>query len=330
LATEYELFTPDDWVFDTAFRRWVLNPSVLEDRFWQQYIAANPAQREAIAHARVLILYSQQQPAVSAEQLDRSWQSLQNRLPEPVVRSLWSRSWFSVAASVTVILLSGLAWWLYQHTPETYQTAYGETRQLTLPDGSRVTLNANSSLQLARNWEPEAAREVWLEGEAFFSVTHQQNHQKFVVHARQLDVQVLGTEFNVFTRPKAVKVVLESGSVKLSQPDKSPDQGITMKPGQFFEVKADGSQQWRTIRPEPYSAWKEKRLVLEQTTLADLVEILQDNYGLTVEVPQEELLRLRASGSMPLTDADDVLLQIEKLFSLTIKRSGTTVTLHKL
>lgn len=326
---DYETFGPDDWLFDESFRQWVLNPTASDDQFWQHYLATHPAQREAIAQARILVLYGQQRPAVSAEQLDRSWQTLQERLPVPVSRPLWSKPWLAVAASVAVVLLAGVSYWMYQNSPETYETAYGETRKMTLPDGSRVTLNANSKLKMARHWKTGSAREVWLEGEAFFSVTHQQNHQKFVVHARQLDVQVLGTEFNVFTRPRAVKVVLESGSVQLSQPAKSAGQSIVMKPGQLFEVKADGTQQWQRIRPRAFSAWKENRIVLDQTTLAELTEILRDNYGLDVNVPQPELLRLQASGSMPLTDEDDLLVQISRLFSLTISRSGSTITFKK-
>ena len=327
---EYESFNSDDWVFDDTFRKWVLNPTASEDRFWQQYIIDHPAQREAIAHARILILYSQHPPSVPAEQLNRSWAEIQERLDSPVVRPLLSRPWLAVAASVAVVLLAGIGYWMYQNSSETHHTAYGETKRITLHDGSRVTLNANSSLRLARNWNRDQAREVWLEGEAFFSVTHQQNQQKFIVHARQLDVQVLGTEFNVFTRPQAVKVVLESGSVKLNRPERNSDQFIVMKPGQLFEVKADGSQQWQRIKPEPYSAWKDNRLILNQTTLAELIEILEDNYGLHIEVQQEELLRLQASGSMPITTADGLLMQIARLFSLEITQSGSTVIIKKI
>ncbi|MFC5411745.1 FecR domain-containing protein [Larkinella bovis] len=326
---EYESFTPDDWVFDARFRNWVLNPSEPEDRFWQPYIEAHPAQREAIAQARILILYSQHPPAVPAEQLDRSWQTVRNRLQTPTVRPLLVKRWLAVAASVTVLLLAGAGYWAYQNSPETYETAYGETRKLTLHDGSAVTLNANSRLRLARRWKPGDDREVWLEGEAFFSVTHQQNHQKFIVHARELDVQVLGTAFNVFTRPKAVKVMLESGRVQLSPPARSQQASIVMKPGQLFEVRANGTSSLRSIKPEFYSAWKENRLILNQTTLADLVEILRDNYGLTVDVQPEELLQLRASGSMPLTNADDLLTQIGRLFALEISRSADRIRLTK-
>ncbi|GAB3918128.1 FecR family protein [Larkinella terrae] len=327
---EYESFTPDDWVFDTRFRNWVLNPAESEDRFWQLYIAAHPAQREAIASARILILYSQHPSEISGEQLNRSWETVQNRLQTPVVRPLLARRWLAMAASVAAILLAGVGYWAYQNSPETYETAFGETRKVTLHDGSSVTLNANSRIRLARQWKPDAAREVWLEGEAFFSVTHRQNHQRFIVHARQLDVQVLGTAFNVFTRPKAVKVMLESGRVRLSQPAQTQRAAIVMQPGQLFEVRANGAPSLKSIKPEFYSAWKENRLILNQTTLADLIEILRDNYGLTVEVQPEELLRLQASGSMPLANADDLLIQIGRLFALDVSRSGNHIRLKKL
>jgi ferric-dicitrate binding protein FerR (iron transport regulator) len=72
-----------------------------------------------------------------------------------------------------------------------------------LPDNSTVILNANSSLRYQENWEAELLREVWVDGEAFFSVVHTHNHQRFRVNVTDdLKVEVLGTEFNVKDRRK--------------------------------------------------------------------------------------------------------------------------------
>ena len=75
--------------------------------------------------------------------------------------------WWKMAAAITGILLISGVLFLTQFQASSYATTFGETKHIILPDGSEVTLNANSELQLAEVWEEGTAREVWLEGEAF-------------------------------------------------------------------------------------------------------------------------------------------------------------------
>lgn len=85
-----------------------------------------------------------------------------------------------------------------------YATQYGEQRVVELPDHSVVSLNANSTLRFRNDWsQANTLREVWLDGEAFFSVQKQEGAAgpaKFIVHTNDLDVEVLGTRFNVSNR----------------------------------------------------------------------------------------------------------------------------------
>ena len=89
-----------------------------------------------------------------------------------------------------------------------HQTGYGETAQLSLPDGSQVVLNANSSISFLPDWDEKKERTVTLEGEAFFSISHTVDHQKFIVHSKNIEVEVLGTAFNVNNRRGKSQVVL--------------------------------------------------------------------------------------------------------------------------
>ena len=97
-----------------------------------------------------------------------------------------------------------------------YKTAFGETRTVTLTDGSQVTLNANSSLRVPRFGFGKRTRDVTLLGEADFSIKHLPDDQRFVVQTdKNFEVVVLGTEFLVNTREKGTKVVLNKGKVRL-------------------------------------------------------------------------------------------------------------------
>src|SRR5690606_8958967 len=113
--------------------------------------------------------------------------------------------WRRVAAVFVGATLMGLLYYFFMTAPSTvyYATDFGEIQTITLPDGSKATLNGNSTLQISENWEE--SREVWLDGEAFFEVKKipEKSSQpgalrgkKFLVHTHHLAVEVLGTTFN--------------------------------------------------------------------------------------------------------------------------------------
>ena len=137
----------------------------------------------------------------------------------PVRKINWFKS-IAIAASVVLVVASGV-WYLATHNVEgssnLYKTGFAKTKKITLPDGSKVTLNANSELKLSSNWGDKGDRQVWLEGEAYFEVEKKlATHQKFIVHTKDIDVEVLGTKFNVNTRHEKAIVSLEEGKIKLS------------------------------------------------------------------------------------------------------------------
>ena len=126
-----------------------------------------------------------------------------------------------VAAGLVGLLIAALAilWYYHQNNHlQTIDTGYAQLREVMLPDGSIVTLNANSTLRYSTDWNHQDIREVWLEGEAFFSVAHTSDNQKFVVRAGSMDVKVVGTEFNVHSRREEVNVVLQTGRVEANIP----------------------------------------------------------------------------------------------------------------
>ncbi len=98
-------------------------------------------------------------------------------------RKIFPWVWKVAAAFIGMLFLAGIGWWYYDYEIRTalYATTFGEVKNITLPDGTGVVLNANSSLRVSDNTSEDSVREVWLEGEAFFSVTHTPDHQRFIV-----------------------------------------------------------------------------------------------------------------------------------------------------
>ena len=250
----------------------------------------------------------------------------------PVVRQTnwWAQPmrWAAVFVGALLLATSAFFGYRYLNPPDlTQQTAFGKTSMLTLPDGSTVTLNGNSRLRYAPQWASHQTREVWLEGEGFFRVTHQRNHERFVVHLpNKLNIEVLGTQFNVMARPSRTRIVLSSGHIRLAN---STGQQLDMKPGELIETNGQTKQvSRRRVDPAIDASWQTNRLIFDNTSLADIVQRLQDTYGIEAVVNDKSLLAQRFSGSVPNNNVDVLTDGLAKLFGLNIRRHGNQILIN--
>ena len=244
-------------------------------------------------------------------------------------------NWTTMAAVLIGILVVAFCFFLHEKNKTIeIDTAFGQIRNIVLPDGSKVVLNGNSKLKYNRSWE-NSQRELWLEGEAFFSVTHLKNNARFTVHlSGGKKIEVLGTEFNVINRQNRDCVVLKSGSIKLSLPDnKGKEKEIYLKPGDLIET--DGSDikskevKKEVVNPETYYSWTKGKWTLDGTSLGEMLVHVEENYGIHVEVADEKLLKKRLSGSIPLSENNPALLidDIAHLFELQLVKKNNKLIL---
>ncbi len=259
-----------------------------------------------------------------------------NQLPPSPLRVVpqWRR--WAAAAAVTGVL-AGAAWLARPYlappstvaTTTTYSTPYGRTRLVRLPDGSQVTLNAHSTLRYAVGAAGQP-RQAWLDGEGYFDVRHQTDNQRFVVHTSAgLDVEVLGTRFSVYRRHEQARVVLVSGKVRVSFADQR-QADVIMQPGDVVETGDDRSREvvrHAVAKPETYAAWKDGKLVLNETTIGELVTRLQDTYGLEVVVQTPALNDRKITGTVSVRDLDVLLLALQESFNLRVERADGRIIL---
>jgi transmembrane sensor len=206
-------------------------------------------------------------------------------------------------------------------------TSYGKTKELTLPDGSSVYLNSNSSIRYKSNWNADEERIIELDGEAFFKVTHTANHQKFVVKAGKLDVEVLGTEFNVLSRKTRSFVVLKKGKVKLAV---AGEKDLIMKPGELVEVSSSQAVRTLVVNPEKYSSWRNNILTFDATPLKEIARVIEENYDLKISIPSKELASERFTGAIPVDENIDVLLtMLSKSYQFEIKKVNDVIVFQK-
>ncbi|OUJ69790.1 FecR family protein [Hymenobacter crusticola] len=265
-------------------------------------------------------------------------------LEEPVkietkTRRIWWPQWAVAAVLLFGLLLGGAWFWQAKHfaspLPQTFaevMTTYRQTRQVQLPDGSTVTLNANSTLRHAAVWNSNTPREVWLDGEAYFSVKHLPNHQRFRVHTSgNFNVEVLGTKFTVYRRHAQERVVLLSGKVRVDFHDHNrPD--VILKPGELLQTADAHPKQvvHKAVKAPSYTAWTANKLVLDDTPISELATQLRDTYGLDVVVLDSALSKQTITGTVPVGDVDLLCQALHASFNIKVERQHQRILLSPL
>ncbi|WP_276366672.1 FecR domain-containing protein [Chryseolinea sp. H1M3-3] len=241
----------------------------------------------------------------------------------------FNRTLYKVAATLLILISVAAALYLNNlpaHNIETaanvvneIKTKFGERITVTLPDESTVILNGNSKIRYAQNWSENEVREVWIDGEGFFAVQHTKNHQKFIVHTREgLNVEVLGTKFNVKTREYGSEVLLTEGKVKLDVDNKSAS-SVYLNPGELATMNKRTLSK-RVVKDTQYTSWVKSKLVFDKTPLEELGRILHDTYGLNVSFQDDELKQRQLSGEISSATADDILFAIAETFNIKVTK----------
>ena len=172
-------------------------------------------------------------------------------------------------------------------------TPAATTTLVTLSDGTKVMLNANSTLEYPVSFDDAEVREVRLKGEAHFEVT-KNPHRPFVVKAGEMQTQVLGTVFDVKAyRKDAPKVTLMQGKVKVSNADTE----VEMRPGQTATLQADKIVVSKASSSA--SDWLEGDFDMDQVTLAEAMSDIGAWYNKTVvfqsQANMDKLIHFRFS-----------------------------------
>lgn len=292
----------------------------------------DPERQLLVAEAREMILSFQFADHLEEADISREWDKLQLliqqdagtspalTLPAPDTGAWYGR----MAAAIIFLLLSaGLLYRLLDRPVILqYATQHGEIKHITLPDGSQAVLNANSSVSFAKEWEADEPREIKLQGEAYFSVLRQKNHQKFIVRTQDpYWVEVLGTTFTVFNRAERTRVFLNSGKVRLQKNAQDTLTALLLQPGEvairqgkkFIRKQAD---------PNLYLAFKDRRFIFRNTPVRDIATMLQDTYGIAVQVADTGLLAKEFTGTFPSGRIGLVLQALSRTYNLEIRKTG--------
>lgn len=256
-------------------------------------------------------------PAAHANEKDelyrRMLQRLQNALPVKRAHFYWMTP-LRVAAMLIVVLGAALLIYLQPATPLTYSTitnTSGKIRQVQLPDGSMVWLNAATTLRYANAFGQN--RKLKLDGEAYFEVIHDQDHP-FDVESGGVHITVLGTRFNIRSYAESNRTIVSLLQGKLS---------ITAAEKELAVLEPHTQLEWdrstKTVHTKPIDttavvAWKTGRLQFQGQPLREIVQTLERWYGLRFEFANPGLGQCRYymgfDNTMPLKDLLALLAEI--------------------
>ncbi|MDR6712266.1 transmembrane sensor [Pseudomonas hunanensis] len=275
-----------------------------------QWCASDVANAEAYGKAERVWRLTGQQAPTTAEQ----WPPLPaaNVVPLPSKRS--HRRWW-LGAAVAACLMVAVAPSLSVRLQADYRTAQGETRDITLADGSVVQMDSNTAIAVSYAGTRRDVR--LLSGQAFFKVTPDPS-KPFHVRAAEVRVTVTGTAFNVELRPGGVDVDVEHGSVRVDDAKRSRALSSALTAGQRLHY-VDGLVQVRTFQPSQAAAWRQGQLIADETSVAELVEAL-GRY-----LPGKVVLKDKGLGEKRVTGVYD-LRKPQAALSAVVRPHGGKVT----
>jgi ferric-dicitrate binding protein FerR (iron transport regulator) len=327
----YKVYNIQDLLADKSFNNWVNQSNQLDIEYWNAYLMANPNQTELLETASSIIKgIPVVEKKLSLAEVDHNWELLEENLKARKLviekRSKGNIYW-TAAAAVFVGFMAMAVYFLVSNRVKTieYSTAPGEKKEIILPDRSVVILNSNSHMIYQEPSEGNAIRTVILEGQAFFSVYHTIDNKKFVVRTPDdLQVEVLGTKFNISSRCKGTSVVLNSGKIRLN----IENENLLMAPGEMVLLN-EGKKTLikKKVNPEIYSAWKDNKLIFEDNSLEEIITVLQANYGIEIQLTNKELLQKRFTGTFQADKLDVLFVALSNSFNLQYTRNEDKVLL---
>jgi len=183
---------------------------------------------------------------------------------------------------------------------------YGKRSEIELSDGTHVWLNAGSRLVYPAVFKGKK-REVYLEGEAIFEVTHNKEHP-FLVLSESQEITVLGTVFNVsnYLDDSLAKTVLKSGSVQINFYNDSlseTERKLKITPGTLASYdKSGGKVASKKVNVDHYFSWREGVLIFKNDDLRTIMRRLSRYYNIDIEINNENLAKETFSGYLDLKE----------------------------
>ena len=308
-----------------------------ESEEFQQYLNNDEANRRDFESLNIYWNNSDTEFADNALAFKKIKAKIKNiEAPSPIIPTSKNPAFYIWRAAAAIIFIAGCSYLLYSKftkpvsqplvtTKNSWQnktTIKREKSTIVLTDGTRITLNSQSSLRYPSTFTGKT-REVYLSGEAFFDV-HKDHKHPFIIHAEKMNIKVLGTSFNVKSYPNdpQSETTLIRGAIEVTLDDR-PSDHIILKPSEKLIVKNKlfkpvlknttklnpaetnmGMQYVLTtftrLQPDDSTvvetSWVKNKLVFRDESFSGLASRMERWYGVDIKFKNDALKQYRFSG----------------------------------
>lgn len=207
-------------------------------------------------------------------------------------------------------------------------TNKNERANITLPDGTTVVLNSDSRLNYIPKIYNAKERKISFDGEGYFHV-YKDPKRPFLINTKGMEVRVLGTSFNLLVRKSKniAELALEEGSVSLQSI--LTNETVILEPNQKAMLNQETGE--ITIIKDSHiqdiSAWRKGNLVFRNATLTTIIRTIEENYNVDIKLECEDCLNDTFTGTMPISNLNEVLEIIEKSYHMQSVIKGNEIVL---
>lgn len=250
--------------------------------------------------------------------------------PQPI--SWYRKPWVSIAASIFLVALVTVCFYFISGknipqseghlAPKTVITGSRQIKRIVLTDSTEVFLNANSSLEIAGDFGQEG-RLVKLAGEAYFNVKRD-TLLPFVVSTSRLDIQVLGTAFNVLSYETVgnIRIAVSEGKVQVS--DLGQTLAVLQADEQGIYHKATRAFKKSSVAPAKFSSWTNGTLVLDTASFDELAQAIYNMYGMKLKSSDKGVLENKYNFTLRTTrTVEQVMEQFCAMINKHYRKEGT-------
>jgi ferric-dicitrate binding protein FerR (iron transport regulator) len=235
----------------------------------------------------------------------------------------------SYSAAAILIIFIAIYQLILKPTPTLQVASNIEIIKDTLPDGSLIALNSNSTISYPKKFNKNERR-IKLEGEAFFDI--ERNEEKpFIIEAGNAFVQVLGTKFNIKVYENSeIEVIVTEGLVKLYIIDSETldSSSIFLKAGQKGRISTKENRPVYVSENIPDElAWMDYTLIFKDTDLKQTFRLLEDHYNVKINVSDERIFDCRLTTTFSNNSIDDIIEVIVATFEFEYTKENNTYTI---
>jgi transmembrane sensor len=229
------------------------------------------------------------------------------------------RAWLVGGTLAAGVAFGGVFLWCAQ--PVVHETGIGERRTVALPDGSQVTLNTASRIEVRFDG---GRREVVLAaGEAFFSVTRQADHAPFDVFSHAAQIRVTGTRFNLYRHADFTDVDLLEGGVTVGPTNGQANAAVRLAPGQAVRVSASGRPgRITSARLGRIEDWRRGLVSFDRTPLPAAVAEMNRYSRAPIRLDDAALGQLRVDGVFETGDTAAFAKALHGLHDVAVRQDG--------